>query len=130
MSADPRTIRAARVFFVHALDVSSLVVDAVAELDLLQELRARHELHRKLHELWAPNADFSDLRHDIAQRNERAVAQGGKRVWTSVFLDDHTPSNLPCGDHLHTDDARIARHSSLRPLRGDLAPWTFDDSRS
>jgi hypothetical protein len=130
VSADPRSIRAARVFYVHALDVSSLVIDAVAELDLLQDLRARHELHSRLHGLWESHADFSDSRQEIEERSDRAVAQGGKRVWTNVFLDDHTPTNLPCGDHLHADGARIARHNDLRPVRQDLAPWTFEDSRS
>ncbi len=130
MSADPRSIRAARVFYVHALDVSSLVVDAVSELDLLQDLRARHELHRNLHSLWERHADFADLRHEIEERSNRAVGQGGKRVWTSVFLDDHTPTNLPCGDHLHTDDRRIPRQADLRSVRQDLAPWVFEDSRS
>jgi hypothetical protein len=56
--------------------------------------------------------------------------KAAKRVWTSVFLDDHTPTNLPCGDHLVTDDQRIARHNSLRPVRQDLTSWTFEDSRS
>ncbi|MEU4389830.1 hypothetical protein [Kribbella sp. NPDC023855] len=130
MSADPRSIRAARVFYVHALDVSSLVSGAAGELGLLQDLRARHALHQQLHARWSEHAEFCDSRQDIEERSDRAIAQGGKRVWTSVFLDDHTPTNLPCGDHLWTDGVRIPRQTSLRAIRQDLAPWVFEDSRS
>lgn len=124
-----RLISGCRVFFVYAIDVSSLIPRGSAGISRLQELRSNRGLYSALNKQWRDEPTYVPARTRIEERSQAAVAAGGKRVWTRLFIEQNSPITMPSPPHLVSESTSIALHSPMTPHSDDLSDWTYDESQ-